>query len=96
MRKVILKPCGIFGSITRNEENDHGVDCGGRKDPGEWVVEMIPYRRWKNNVRLSNGDIELVVTLDVGPRIIHCGFVDGPRIKTPEPEIVFCSGHKKC
>ncbi len=25
-----------------------------------------------------------------------CGFVDGPRIKTSEPEIAFCSGHKIC
>ena len=28
----------------------------------------------------------------LGPR----GFVDGPRIETFEPEMAFCSGHKKC
>jgi len=25
-----------------------------------------------------------------------CGFVDWSRIKTPELEIAFCSGYKKC
>lgn len=33
-------------------------------------MEVIEYRGWKNNLRLSNGDAELVVTLDVGPRVI--------------------------
>ncbi len=33
-------------------------------------MEVIEYRGWKNNLRLSNGDVELVVTLDVGPRVI--------------------------
>jgi hypothetical protein len=33
-------------------------------------VDIVEYRGWKNNARLSNGDVELVVTLDVGPRVI--------------------------
>jgi hypothetical protein len=33
-------------------------------------IELIPYKGWKNNLRLSNGIVELIVTLDVGPRII--------------------------
>jgi hypothetical protein len=33
-------------------------------------VQVVEYRGWKNNLRLSNGDAELVVTLDVGPRVI--------------------------
>ncbi len=33
-------------------------------------VDVIEYRGWKNNLRISNGDVELVVTLDVGPRVI--------------------------
>jgi hypothetical protein len=35
---------------------------------------VIPYGGWKRCLRISNGLIELVVTLDVGPRIIRCGF----------------------
>ena len=37
-------------------------------------IEKTPYRGWANNVKLSNGRIELVVTQDVGPRIIRAGF----------------------
>jgi hypothetical protein len=33
-------------------------------------VEKTEYRGWKNNLRFSNGEVELIVTLDVGPRII--------------------------
>ena len=33
-------------------------------------MEIIPYRGWPNNLCLTNGEVELIVTLDVGPRII--------------------------
>jgi len=33
-------------------------------------VQIVEYRGWKNNLLLSNGAVELVVTLDVGPRVI--------------------------
>ncbi len=33
-------------------------------------MEVVDYRGWKNNLLLSNGDVELIVTLDVGPRVI--------------------------
>ncbi|MGL6096500.1 MAG: hypothetical protein ACRC7O_11970 [Fimbriiglobus sp.] len=33
-------------------------------------MEVVEYRGWKNNLLLTNGDVELVVTLDVGPRVI--------------------------
>lgn len=35
------------------------------------------YRGWENSYRLSNDLIDLVVTTDVGPRIIRFGFVGG-------------------
>jgi len=34
-------------------------------------MQIVRYKGWKNNVRLANGKLEMVVTLDVGPRIIH-------------------------
>lgn len=37
-------------------------------------IEKISYQGWPNCYRLSNGQIELVVTTDVGPRIIRFGF----------------------
>ena len=33
-------------------------------------MQVVEYRGWKNNLLLSNGDVELIVTLDVGPRVI--------------------------
>jgi len=33
-------------------------------------VNVVEYRGWKNNLLLTNGEVELIVTLDVGPRVI--------------------------
>lgn len=38
-------------------------------------MEKIAYRGWENCYRLSNDQVELIVTGDVGPRIIHLSFV---------------------
>ncbi|MFZ6026093.1 MAG: hypothetical protein ACOYYS_00140 [Chloroflexota bacterium] len=40
-------------------------------------IENIRYLGW-NCTRLSNSIIDLVITADVGPRVIRFGFVDGP------------------
>ena len=40
-------------------------------------MEIIEFEGWPNCIRLSNGEIELIVTTDVGPRIIRCGFIRG-------------------
>lgn len=37
-------------------------------------MEKKSYGGWKNNIRLSNGRIELIVTQDIGPRVIRLGF----------------------
>jgi hypothetical protein len=39
-------------------------------DKGKITIEPVEYHGWKNNLRLSNGDVELILTLDVGPRVI--------------------------
>jgi hypothetical protein len=38
-------------------------------------VEKVEYKGWPNCYRLSNDLVDLVVTTDVGPRIIRFGFV---------------------
>ena len=38
-------------------------------------MEKVPYRGWPNCYRLANGEVELIVTGDVGPRIIRFGFI---------------------
>jgi hypothetical protein len=43
-------------------------------------VEKVEYKGWKNCYRVSNGDIEAIVTGDVGPRIIRFGFVGGQNL----------------
>jgi hypothetical protein len=40
-------------------------------------VEYVAYAGWKRCVRLSNGTLELIVTAEVGPRIIRFGRVGG-------------------
>jgi hypothetical protein len=40
-------------------------------------MEKTEYKGWKNCYRLANKQIELIVTGDVGPRIIRLGFVGG-------------------
>jgi hypothetical protein len=43
-------------------------------------LEKIQYENLSNCIRLTNGEIEIVVTTDVGPRVIFYGFVGGENI----------------
>jgi hypothetical protein len=40
-------------------------------------VEKIHYLGWENCVRIGNGEVELIVTTEVGPRILYYGFCGG-------------------
>jgi hypothetical protein len=42
-------------------------------------MQETTYGGWKC-LRLANGQIELIVTRDVGPRVIRFGFIDGPNL----------------
>ena len=44
---------------------------------GEATFEKVSYKGWDNCVKLSNGDVELIITTEVGPRIMRYGFVGG-------------------
>jgi len=37
---------------------------------------------WSNCIYISNGEIDLICTTDVGPRIMRYGFMMSPSIKT--------------
>jgi hypothetical protein len=39
------------------------------------TIDKISYGGWPNCYRISNGSVELIVTTDVGPRVIRFGFV---------------------
>jgi hypothetical protein len=43
-------------------------------------IEKTGYQGWPNSYRVSNGEVELVLTSDVGPRIMRYAFVGGPNL----------------
>lgn len=66
-------------------------------------MQVTEYRGWKNNLLLTNGDVELIVTLDVGPRIISYRVPGGVNVLknyqsmmggTGEPEWQIRGGHR--
>jgi hypothetical protein len=58
-------------------------------------VEKTEYKGWQNCYRVSNGEIELIVTGDVGPRIIRLGFVGGQNLFKEYEEQLGKSGEEK-
>jgi hypothetical protein len=58
-------------------------------------VEKTEYKGWRNCYRVSNGEIELIVTGDVGPRIIRLGFVGGQNLFKEYEEQLGKSGEEK-
>ena len=57
-------------------------------------ISVIPYYGWNNCLHVNNSEIELNVTLDVGPRIIRLGFQGGQNEFTEYPEQVGLSGDR--
>jgi len=55
-------------------------------------MEIIEYQGWPNCIRLANDKMLLVVTTDVGPRVIHLGFLDGPNLLKQVPEHLGATG----
>ena len=67
------------------------------------MVERFSYRGWNSAYKLSNGTVELVVTADVGPRILFYGFCNGENLlhevdadagKTGGSEFRLYGGHR--
>src|SRR4051795_13689004 len=67
-------------------------------------IELVAYRGWKNNLRIDNGDAELIVTLDVGPRILSYRLAGGTNVfkeyaeqmgGSGEPEWKIRGGHRQ-
>jgi len=61
----------------------------------EVKVEKIEYKGWHNSYRVSNGEVELVVTSDVGPRVIRFGFVGGQNLFKEFTDQLGKSGEEK-
>ena len=66
-------------------------------------IEKIDYKGWPNSYRISNGEVELVMTSDIGPRIMRYAFIGGQNLfkefeetlgKSGEPAWVPRGGHR--
>lgn len=66
-------------------------------------IEKTSFSGWPNCYRISNGEAELIVTSDIGPRIMFYGFRGGQNFlwvqketagKSGEPEWVARGGHR--
>ena len=44
------------------------------------VLEIVPFGGWNHCIRLTNGIIDVLVTTEVGPRVIWLGFRDAPNL----------------
>lgn len=71
--------------------------------PAAVTVEKIGYKGWTNCYRVSNGTVELIVTGDIGPRVIRYGFVGGQNVfkeftdqlgKSGEADFQLRGGHR--
>ena len=67
------------------------------------TIETVPYRGWKRNIRLTNSQVELIVTQEVGPRILRFGFIGAQNVfgelteqmgGTGEKEWMIRGGHR--
>jgi hypothetical protein len=61
----------------------------------EVKIEKTEYAGWPNCYRISNGEVELIVTTDVGPRVMHYGFVGGTNVFKEYREQLGHSGESK-
>ncbi|HUU11217.1 MAG TPA: hypothetical protein VM431_11865 [Phycisphaerae bacterium] len=58
-------------------------------------MEIVRYKGWGRNVRLANDRIELIATLDVGPRIIHLAVPGGKNVMKNYTEMLGKSGERE-
>ncbi len=67
------------------------------------TIEKQAWGGWPNCYRIANDAIELILTSDIGPRIMHCGFLGSRNFfkvfedqmgKSGEPDWQFRGGHR--
>jgi hypothetical protein len=78
---VLMVPC--IGLSRASGPTDVEDNAGGMAVK----IEKVAYLGQPNCYRLSNGTVEIIVTTDIGPRIIRYGFVgsDNMLAELPEP-----------
>lgn len=58
-------------------------------------IEKTSYDDWPNCYRISNGEVELIVTTDVGPRVMRYAFVGGENVFAEFKDQLGKSGEKE-
>uniref|UniRef100_A0A7V4TI39 Uncharacterized protein n=1 Tax=Candidatus Caldatribacterium saccharofermentans TaxID=1454753 RepID=A0A7V4TI39_9BACT len=59
------------------------------------TIERVALWGWKNNIRITNGTVEVVVTTDIGPRILVLRFVNEKNLfRVLEEECGICGGNE--
>jgi len=66
-------------------------------------INKVHYEGWENNLQITNGKVELVITLDVGPRVLSYKTMEGENVfknyddqlgKSGESEWMIRGGHR--
>ena len=58
-------------------------------------IEKTNYKGWPNCYRISNGEVEVIVTSDIGPRIMRYAFPGGANVFKEFAEGLGKSGEEK-
>jgi len=48
-------------------------------------MNLVPFGGWQRNAKIVCNDIEMIVTLEVGPRVLFFGFTGGPNMFAVHP-----------
>ena len=57
-------------------------------------IEKVAFGGWKNCIQIDNGTIQIIVTTDVGPRVVSCGFKGKENLFFNNPAEMGTSGGK--
>jgi hypothetical protein len=72
-------------------------------EPEMVKIDKLPWGGWPNCYKIANGEVDLIVTSDIGPRIMRYGFIGGQNLfknveesmgKSGEPEWMLRGGHR--
>lgn len=55
-------------------------------------IKQMPHEGWENNLQLANDHAELIISVDVGPRVISYRTPDGPNVFKTYPDQLGRSG----
>jgi hypothetical protein len=58
-------------------------------------IEKTDFKGWPNSYRISNGEIEVIITSDIGPRIMRYAFTGGQNVFKEFTETLGKSGEDK-